>query len=232
MKTLLSLCLAIFICASLNAQSDTATLRKKSPVVFSPGFGLGFGAGIKGATGQLSYHFKKELSLRAEVNGLTLEDLTVDIVFSGQTLRTVGNLDLLNTSLILDYFPNYEYSSFHFFAGISYANNARMQGRGLYPEAIEYGEITFEGEEIGYVDVQMITNTWMPQMGIGFGRSRPKRKAGVRFEIGTYYWGAPQIKMEATRMLENTAQEASKLQDNLSQYRWLPFMNIALNFRL
>ncbi|WP_421751818.1 hypothetical protein [Croceimicrobium sp.] len=200
--------------------------------MFNKGWGLGFGAGLKGLTAQVSYHFIPELSVRAELSGIRVEDLTLDIDFSGQTLRTIGNLDLLNTALVLDYFPNYEASSFHFFAGISYAFTNRMQGRGLYPEAVEYGELNFEGEEIGYVDVQILPAKWMPQFGVAFGRSRPKRRAGLRLEVGTYYWGAPKVQMEATRMLENTAQEADKLENNLSAYRWWPFLNLALNFRL
>lgn len=72
----------------------------------------------------------------------------------------------------------------------------------------------------------------MPQMGIAFGRSRPKRATGLRLELGSYYWSAPQVRMEATRMLANTALEADKLANNLRDYRWWPFVNIALNFRL
>lgn len=210
----------------------SAQAQQDSLYQYEPGFGFGFGGGLKGLTAQVSYHFQEHWNLRAEVNGLRVEDLTVDISFSGQTLRTVGNLDVFITGLALDFFPAPQKSSFHLFAGLSYAVNNRMQGRGLYPEAVAYGDITFEGEEIGYVDVQLQPARLMPQMGIAFGRPRPKRSVGVRLEIGTYYWGAPRVNMEATRMLENTAQEAEKLEENLEQYRWWPFMNLSLNFRL
>lgn len=225
MKSLHFLCLTLLFPFILSAQKD-------SLYEYTPGFGFGVGGGLKGLTGQVSYHFHERWNLRAEVSGLRVEDLTVDIVFSGQTLRTVGNLDLLNTALVLDFFPAPKTSSFHFFGGLTYAVNSRMQGRGLYPEAVAYGDITFEGEEIGYVDVQLLPARLMPQMGIAFGRPRPKRAVGMRLEIGTYYWGAPDVKMEATRMLENTAREAEKLKNNLNQYRWWPFMNLSLNFRL
>lgn len=215
----------------LHGQANEST-DKGNTDTFSRGFGLGFGVGLKGFTAQLSYAFHPNLYLRAEVHGLKIEDLTVDLTFSGQTLRTIGNVDLLNTGLILDYFPAPATSSFHFFLGLSYASNQRMQGRGLYPEPVEYGELTFEGEEIGYVDGQLITNSLMPQFGIAFGRSRPKRAAGLRLEIGTYYWGAPTVQLEATGMLANTVREEEKINNNLNAYRWWPFVNLALNFRL
>lgn len=110
-----------------QAQSDS--LKNAS---FTPGMGLGVGGGLKGISAQLSYYFHPHWNLRGEINGLRIEDLSVEVNFSGQVLSAVGNLDLLNGALILDYFPAPERSSFHLFAGLSHAFRQRMQGRGFY----------------------------------------------------------------------------------------------------
>jgi hypothetical protein len=43
--------------------------------------------------------------------------------------------------------------------------------------------------------------------------------------------GSPNVTVEATQMLEDTAKEEEQLQSSFADYKWLPQLNFRISFR-
>lgn len=224
----------VFLLLTSSAQvysQELADVKNESNLAYTPQHGLGLGLGMKGITIGYTYQWSQPWAARAEVGGLLLPNLNSQVNLSGQELSVTGDIEVLTSSLLIDFYP-WKSSSWRLFAGIGYTFTQQLSGRAVYANAISYGELSFEGEEVGYVDVAITTQPWMPQMGLAWGRTIPQKRWGVSVALGSYWWGAPKVRLAATRMLANTTKEQDKLQNNLSGYQWWPFMQIGLNFRL
>ncbi len=88
-------------------------------------------------------------------------------------------------------------------------------------------------EEIGYLKVSYTTvspvNTYL---GIGIGRTIPKRRINLSFDAGAFYRSAPRITIESTNLLGDNEHNGPILEENFKDWRWLPTMNLRMGVRL
>ncbi|QJW92208.1 hypothetical protein HNV11_03525 [Spirosoma taeanense] len=100
-------------------------------------------------------------------------------------------------------------------------------------------KLNFDGLELTPEDVGTINLgfRWHPVVGYigwGFGRIIPRRRFGVGFEMGMYYLGRPSVELTYEGFLETTNldEQVPLVEQNLSNYRYLPAINLTLSYAL
>lgn len=230
----------LLICFSLSmlwtyAQDSTATAPPKSSEDITYDYdkhAVGLYLGAKGIGLEYGYAFDERWSFRAAVGGLYWTPLEFSRSFSGDEYTVEVTPEYLLVDVGAEYYP-WAGKSFKVFGALGYAFYQNVSMYAAYDGAITVGEMaTFTGEEVGSLTFNGTTNKLVPSAGFGWGHTVPKKTVGLYCELGTYYMGAPKIEIEATNMLSETKQEEEQLNENFSQYRWLPFINVGIRFKL
>lgn len=124
----------------------------------------------------------------------------------------VGNSTFVNGKLLFDIFPT-KNSMFHFTVGAYFGSRAFatvkargevLYGLGLFNQHIEEGvdgigndKILLDGYELGVdkgrAKASVNVNAFRPYVGIGFGRTTPRKRVGVKFDMGVQFWGKPKM---------------------------------------
>ena len=198
--------LVLPLLVSAQEQEGTAPLEMDEA---GAGHALTLGLGLRGVNIGYAYQWNAHWGWRAEIGGVLIPETQSTINLSGQELMVRAEARIISSAVLIDWYP-WATSSFRLFGGVGYAFDQELGGRGLYSQPVEYGELTFEGEEIGYVDVAIATRSIMPQLGFAFGRTLPKKRVSLSVEVGSFWWGPPSVDLQATRMLANTEREEDK----------------------
>ena len=100
-------------------------------------------------------------------------------------------------------------------------------------------KLTFSGLELTPEDVGIVNLAvrWHPVVGYagwGFGRTIPRRRVGVGFEMGVFYLGRPRVNLHYEGFLETTTldEQIPVVERNLRNYRYLPSLNLRLTYKL
>jgi hypothetical protein len=73
-----------------------------------------------------------------------------------------------------------------------------------------YGLIKYNSEQVGNITFDIKGANIAPYLGIGFGRSIPKHLVGVGFDMGVFYHGNPQTKLNTTGTLNQVITQKTK----------------------
>ncbi|MBX7182974.1 MAG: hypothetical protein K1X82_12740 [Bacteroidia bacterium] len=185
--------------------------------------------GTIGPGGAIGIRFLDQLSCRVGFNYFKL-NTSFEGNFFDVNLKHSPDLTLGAISLMVDYFPVTK-SSFHITGGVAYNLNHYKYGM-VYNDTLQYGTIVVNGENAGTLHFDVKSSKIVPYLGIGFGRAVPKKRVGFGFELGCFYHGKPQVSIDATKLIEQTKDEQQQLQDNLSGYRFFPYLNLHLSVKL
>ena len=173
----------------------------------------------------------QHLNGRLRLNTFRLSNFRRAMNIGGASTQIVADVNVFNTDLLIEYLP-FSKSSFKIVGGLSLILKGEGKVKVAYGESIKYGDLTITPEEIGDLIIGVDYGEVAPYIGMGFGRGIPKTNVGFGFELGTYYTGSPKVTLKATEMLSDTAKEEAQLQSNLSDYKWFPFINLRLSFKL
>jgi hypothetical protein len=99
-------------------------------------------------------------------------------------------------------------------------------------EAVTQNGITLEPEEIGILTTEITYKKFAPYLGLGFGKGLPEKRFNVNFDLGFYFLSAPTVTMMGTEYLEGNEQNGPILTENMKNYRFLPVLQLNLNFKL
>lgn len=134
---------------------------------------------------------------------LPTDDITTDIK---------GTSSIVNGKLLFDIYTG-KNSLFHFTVGAYFGSNTFatikahgevIYGVGEFNKDIDRGipgigkeKILLEGYELGIdqgrARATAKTNAFKPYVGIGVGRTTPRKRVGVKFEFGAQFWGSPTL---------------------------------------
>ncbi len=89
-------------------------------------------------------------------------------------------------------------------------------------------------ESVGTVNLGLRWHPIVGYLGWGFGRSTPIKRLGIGFEMGVFYLGKPSVHLDYEGFLETTTidEQVPIVERNLSNYRYLPTINLTLSYRL
>jgi hypothetical protein len=192
------------------------------------GFGLDYGY-------SLNRHFAAHLGYM--MLPVSIEDYAYD--FQGTKTQMDINVKFSHMALKLDYYP-FAWSGFKLMAGVAYFINNEADVNIMLDESIYFGDdgdgdgfgdFEFTPDEVGNIDVGVDWKAFNPYFGFGFGRAVPDGYMDFGMDMGMFYMGSPNVTVEATQMLEDTAKEEEQLQSSFADYKWLPQLNFRISFR-
>ena len=125
-----------------------------------------------------------------------------------------ANPSMTQGKVLVDYFPS-EKISFHITAGLYFgastmasmkATDPVIASYELYQNDIKAGElkpenppikVDFEGYALtpnkGRVQLDFNASAVKPYLGVGFGRTVPRKRVGCKFELGVLFWGKHEV---------------------------------------
>ncbi len=192
------------------------------------------------------------LGLGAELDlGLTdslgarigLNSFTYKYNANSSTVNYDFKLQLQTISALADWYPFQ--GSFRTSAGLMYNNN-KVSLNGL-PTGGTYdiNGNTYSAAEVGSLQGSLSFNKVAPYIGIGWGNPAEKNKGwGMTSDIGVLFQGNPKTSLVATcgtaapagsaactQLQSDTAAENTKLQSDLSNFKWWPVVSVGISYQ-
>lgn len=254
MKRMLTLCLALLIAAGAVAQKREMPERK----AFS-NLGVALSASTTGIGVTLATPIARHFSLRAGYTFSPYSyDYTYDefdpISVHGQSIQ-VPDLDLtadlnLNAGhVMVDWVPFKQGKGTFFITGGVILGDAKIikvhgqfdmsdphikqiKDAGLMQELeFEVGDDIVRVNDDGSADAALKVKGLRPYLGLGWGRSIPKRRLGFRFELGAIFQGAPEVSSSNLIKGQNS-EELSDFNELLKDLTIYPQLSFQLTYRL
>ncbi|MEJ5961349.1 hypothetical protein [Pedobacter immunditicola] len=195
-----------------------------SPHVATQGLGLEFkfapqpGLNFRAGASVLKFQFNTDYTVRA------------------QPANAEVDVDLANAHLMLDVHPFIKSDSFAqkflLSAGAAYFWKDGGNALATYPGDYIYEGFTIPSEMVGELYGEVRGNKIAPYFGLGFENPLPKKRVNIGFALGAYYIGKPDVDVTGTKFLEDTESDEAEFRDNVSRFRFLPVLQINLNFAL
>ncbi|MCG6932926.1 MAG: FecR domain-containing protein [Gallionella sp.] len=161
---------------------------------------------------------------------------------TSSTVNYDFKLQLQTVSALADWYP-FE-GSFRTSVGVMYNNN-KVSLAGL-PTGGTYtiNGTTYNSTDVGSLQGEMAFNKVAPYIGIGWGNPAEKDKGwGFTSDIGVLFQGNPKTSLVATcssaiagtasctQLQSDAAAENTKLQSDLSNFKWWPVASIGISYQ-
>lgn len=249
-------------CIALLAMFNVA-LAQESKEFYKIGnrWAIGAGAGTEGVSVDLSTNFSKYISARFGVNivpGINInEDFEITGEFAGHRVNSMleaeGSLERTTFDAKVDIYPFPNSSSFFISAGCSWGGKDIIKIKGHSDEAalliseasalggynnqfgIDIDDIRIPVDENGDASGGVKVKKFRPYFGLGFGRAVPKKRVGVRVELGLQLHDTPEIyadnsNVDLTEQIKkNTDNDIVEIIDKLNIY---PVFKLSLRGRI
>jgi hypothetical protein len=161
---------------------------------------------------------------------------------TSSTVNYDFNLQMQTVSALADWYP-FE-GSFRTSAGLMYNNNKVSLGGLPTGGTYTINGQTYPAADIGSLQGEMSFNKVAPYIGIGWGNPAAKNKGwGFTSDIGVLFQGNPKTSLVATcgtaiagtsnctQLQSDTAAENTKLQSDLSNFKWWPVVSIGISYQ-
>lgn len=194
------------------------------------GFALGVKAGTLGIGPELSYAVSDRFNVRLGLNNLSYGFSTTT---SG--VRYEAELDLDNTTLLLDWHPFQ--GLFRMTVGyIRNGNVLRLTATPTQPE--EIGGVTFQPEQIGTLVGEASFKSDAPYLGIGWGNGVQDRGLDVHLELGAMFQGSARVALQSRGgqfagnpvLEEALRREEREAEEDLSDFELYPVVAFGLSY--
>gem|GEM_PF-5427841 len=202
--------------------------------------------GGKAAEGVIIYEAGVQIALTLfQGNRLRLEGLVrdssreLDMQWGNYNLAAFTDMKTLMGALSYEWFPFVGNTprgkfmrSLKLKAGVYYLDNPEYAFEASLEDEVRWGDVIFTTEEIGLVKTTVETQNVQSFLGLGYDTYYAGKRINLVFEGGLSYHGKPKVTMEATNMLRPTATQSSIVEDNLNGYRYMPFLQLSLQYNL
>ncbi|PSK91463.1 hypothetical protein [Taibaiella chishuiensis] len=150
-----------------------------------------------------------------------------DLKVEGRFDNAVGAVHLL-----ADYRPFRRKPGFRVSAGLAYFFAMRTTMDLRPGEGYDYGDLKIKRQDIGTLTARIKRQGIAPYLGLGFLKAFRDNRFAVTFDLGTYYLAGPlDVHIEDTGYLSGNEKNEAVLKENLNNYRWLPLLQVAFNYR-
>ena len=221
-------------------EASTYPMQKKQMAV-------GLNVGIVNGVGiDVAYRFAKHWAGRLAYNHAryTKENYTYDIQSTNpdgtvnlQKLSFDGGIKLSNIALNAEFTPGQK-GRFRLIGGLSYFPTNTITIGGELASTVKFNDVQLNSEDLGN-GLVTISNTQKiaPFLGMGFGRTFPRKRINVSFDMGAYYKGdyTVDIKVNPGAILKANEENGVILARNFNK-NWYnkvwPVMNLRLAYRI
>lgn len=222
-KIITTLLLSILIYGNQYAQdemiADSLKIKKNAiGVSFGTGFGIDYSRILK----------KDKLYVTASYNSLVFTINDVEQEINGEDLLSDAKLDFNNIDVKLSYHPFS--NAFKIIGGIGYFTSSNINIYTTFKDNITVGEVEFNAQDSGNLDIDFNWSEITPYIGLGFGRAVPNKRLGFAFDIGTYISGSPEISLDATGIIEQTQDQEALLNESFESFKFIPYASFRLSY--
>jgi hypothetical protein len=201
---------------------DTTTLEKS--------YIIGIHGGTSGIGLNFKFNFKNHSTLRLGGSMIPFSYSTVQNL--GANFKIDAKASYNNIHLLYEYQAFKKVKRLKFVAGFGYFFNANTSAKLSPNESISAGITTLTPEEMGDLTIKIDSKGLAPYLGVGLGKSVPTKKLNVTLDLGTFYLNKPIATTVGTKLLSNNQELANTLTENLKDYRWLPVLQLNLNYKI
>ena len=241
-------CLSILSYLTAHAQTPqvVATTETTEPVA-KKDISIGLNLGVTNGVGvDVAYHFSKHWAGRLAFNyaHYAKNDYTYDIASTNsdgtknnQKLSFDGAINFSNIALNFEFMPTKK-GRFKLIGGVAYFPTNTLTVSGELASSIKFNDVLLNPEDLGSGDVTIgYSQKISPYIGMGFGRTFPRKRLNVSFDFGSYYKGDYKVNIEVQpgAILEENESNAAILERNLNQnwyQKLMPVMNLRLAYRI
>lgn len=185
--------------------------------------------GTQGVGAEFKYNFYKKFSARlgtsivpVEVkNVINLDDFDTDDRFAAK---------FTNVHLLFDY-PVLG-QGVRLVAGGAYFIKAKGEISRTAKETTGFNDITYTPEQLGTLTAHVDWKGFAPYAGVAFFRAFPKKKFNITLDAGIYNLPSPKTTFTSTGMLSVDEKSRQQFQNNMSDYKWLPVLQLNFNYKL
>ena len=247
-KIFLGFCLLatfpIFGQASLDALKGTPAAT--SPT-FTKNVAIGLNVGVTNGIGlDVAYRFARHWAGKLAINyaDYAYNDYTYSYVNTNsdgtkttQTFSMDAGVNLSNLGLNVEYSPGAK-GRFKIVGGLSYFPTNTITASGEILTAIKFNDVVLNSEDLGSGDITITTGSKIaPYLGLGFGRTFPRKRLNVSFDLGAQYKGDYKVAINVNPgvILKENEENAAVLARNFNE-KWYgkvwPVLNLRLAYRL
>jgi hypothetical protein len=199
---------------------------------------IGINGGTNGFGVDLAYKVLPRVALRFGYNycatavaGIDVGSFNILSIPKGKTAMDI-TVDQSNIQLLADVSLTKK-GGIRLTVGGAYGAKNEYTGKLRYKGTVVLNDIILTPEEMGYMKFLYTTQSPItPYVGLGLGRTVPKRRLNISLDLGTYYRGSPVIKVEATNLLRRNVENEDILNRNLAAFKWYPVANVRLAYKL
>lgn len=188
-------------------------------------------AGTQGIGAEFSYGIFTKTALRLGANYIPVSSNNA-FEISGFNSTSRLKATFSNVHLLADYTPFENASGFRLVGGGAYFLNANgnvlVEPSGNYT----YGDIVLDPNQAGKLNLNVNWKGFAPYLGIGLLKAFPGSVFNINFDIGTYYLKKPQGLITGTGILDGNSSQTTQFQQNISNYRFLPLVQLNFNFKI
>ena len=216
------------------ADGDTTSVANLQPV-FKRSAGLHVGS--QGIGLEVQHPLPYNLNVRAGVSSIPNLKASGVYTLSGYNTKVgVNTASFWNAHLLLDAQPFSKKENFlHKLivtAGAGYFPKAKATALVMLDENYQYGDITFSPEEVGKLTTETSWAGVAPYLGVGINNLVSSNRFNMNLNLGTYFLTAPDVTITGTNMLAGNSANSAKMTENMSNYRWLPVLQLNFNYNL
>ena len=246
-KKLIKAIFAAFVMA-LFAQPVQAQDRVDEFGIFDH-MSVGLTLGTTGIGLDLAAPVTDYLQVRAGYNFFSGIKYSEDVDYRAKGKPTRGKTKAEGTNymgtghLLVDVYPFPDYT-FHATAGFYIGTDEVVKLENTSPvldfdegEGIVIGDHIVGFDRDGYAHGAIKVNKFRPYVGIGFGRSVPRKRFGVSGDFGVQFWGKPKVYEKQTGMdlevkKEDLGDDSNKYYDVISKFSVWPVVTLRLTYRI
>jgi hypothetical protein len=222
-KIVLAILLCALICGNQYAQEETALdsikIRKNAiGISFGIGFGFDYSRTLK----------QNKLYATASFNSLPFTLNGIEQEISGEDLLVDTSIDFQNIDLKLSYHPFS--NAFKIVGGIGFFQSSNVNVFTTFKDNIVVGDVEFNAEDSGNLDMNFNWGSTSPYLGLGFGRAVSNKRFGFSFDFGTYFSSSPEITLDATGVIEQTEDQETLLNESFESFKFLPYGSFRLSY--
>jgi hypothetical protein len=234
-KLLLTLLLASggFSAIAQQQQKQQQMMTSDAPAASPDAMTLGVYAGSQG----FGLEFRRKVATNWNVRfggGYLPWNAGINEKISEVSVHSDYKTSFTNIHALAEYqLPFWKKIDFRLVGGLAYFVSANVKGTVTPKGDYYYGDIQLNDENMGEIKVDAEWTVLAPYLGVGLFRIVPTKKLNVNLDLGTYYFvSAPRVNMETSGYLAGNQSNSDQLADNLKSYRWLPVLQLTLNYKL
>ena len=193
---------------------------------------IGFSVGLPGYGIEYARSLNDKFNIRIGYTFFNLKDYEInDFKINDDTANLLINANNKAYELLFDYKPFT--SSFRLTFGMAYFNNFFVSINSRASDELNIGDITISEEKYGYNQIEADwSSSIAPYIGIGFGRSIPKRnRLGISLDIGAYYLGSPNSSISSTGLLSPSEElNRDTIKEGFDNFKIIPNLKLKLAY--